>query len=397
MLLRPTGALADFREEVREFLAAEAPAAIQSKVRLNADLLESDHRHWHGIVHRRGWAAPNWPEPWGGTGWSPLQRYVWEVERAAFDLPRLLPVGINMVGPVLLAYGSDAQKQRFLPPILSGEAIWCQGYSEPEAGSDLAALRCRADRTSEGYRVTGSKIWTSFAHFSDWIFMLVRTDSGGRKQQGITVLLVDMRSPGVTVRRLKGMAGFTTFNEIHFDAVEVPAENRIGPENEGWAIAKYLLGHERAGTAFIGESRRLLQRVREVAAATAKGSGRLLDDALFRERLARHEVQLLALEATTVRAMARLSAEGEVGPEASFLKMRGTELLQGLQRLLADTAGLYGLPHFPQAICDGSEPPEEAGGAATSFVPTYLEGRKASIFGGTNEIQHSIIAKQLLA
>ena len=396
MLLRPTGPLAAFRQEVRDFLAAEAPAEIQAKVRANGDLREEDHRRWHAIVHRRGWAAPNWPEAWGGTGWDALQRYVWEVERAAADLPRLLPVGLNMVAPVLLAYGSDAQKQRFLPRILSGEEIWCQGYSEPDAGSDLAALRCRAEPAEGGYRVTGTKVWTSFAHFSDWIFMLVRTSSEGRKQQGITVLLIDMRSPGVTVRQLKGMAGYTTFNEIHFEGVEVPAENRVGAENEGWTIAKYLLGHERAGTAFVGESRRLLQRIREEAVGRRRGAGRLLDDPLFAERLSRLEVQLLALEATTVRAMAKLSATGEVGPESSFLKMRGTELQQGLQRLLADVAGLRGLPHFPGAIAAGLDARREAGGAAASFVPTYLEGRKASIFGGTNEIQHSIIARQLL-
>lgn len=396
MLLRPSGELAAFRDEVRAFLAAEAPADIQAKVRAHADLAALDHRRWHALVHRRGWAAPNWPREWGGTGWSPLQRYVWEIERAAFDLPRLLPVGLNMVGPVLLAYGSEEQKRRFLPPILSGDDIWCQGYSEPEAGSDLASLRCRAEPVEGGYRVTGTKIWTSYGHFADWIFMLVRTSSEGRKQQGITVLLVDMRSPGVSVRPLTGMAGVTTFNEIRFEGVEVPEGNRIGAENEGWTIAKYLLGHERAGTAFIGESRRLLQRVREEAAARRTGGASLAEDPLFQERLARLEVQLLGLEATTVRAMARLSADGEVGLEASFLKMRGTELLQGLQRLLADTAGLYGLVHFPEALQDGvGEPP--AGGLASSFVPAYLEGRKASIFGGTNEIQRNIIARRLLA
>jgi alkylation response protein AidB-like acyl-CoA dehydrogenase len=396
MLLRPTGELAVFREEVRAFLAEEAPADVQAKVRANADLHAADHRRWHAVVHRRGWAAPNWPREWGGTGWSPLQRYVWEIERAAFDLPRLLPVGLNMVGPVLLAYGSDEQKRRFLPTILNGEDIWCQGYSEPEAGSDLASLRCRAEPIEGGYRVTGTKIWTSYAHFSDWIFMLVRTSSEGPRQRGITVLLVDMRSPGVSVRPLTGMAGVTTFNEIRFEGVEVPEGNRVGAENEGWAIAKYLLGHERAGTAFLGESRRLLQRLREEAAAAARGAaGSLADDPLFHERLARLEIQLLGLEATAVRAMARLSADGEVGLEASFLKLRGTELLQGLQRLLADTAGLYGLAHFPEALRDGTEPP--AAGLASSFVPIYLEGRKASIFGGTNEIQRSIIAKRLLA
>lgn len=395
MLLRPSGELAAFQDEVRAFLAAEAPADVQAKVRANADLHEADHRRWHALVHGRGWAAPNWPREWGGTGWSPLQRYVWEIERAAVDLPRLLPVGLNMVGPVLLAYGSEEQKRRFLPPILSGDEIWCQGYSEPEAGSDLASLRCRAERQDGGYRVTGTKIWTSYAHFSDWIFMLVRTASEGPRQHGITVLLVDMRSPGVSVRPLTGLAGVTTFNEIRFEGVEVPEDNRVGAESEGWAIAKYLLGHERAGTAFLGESRRLLQRLREEAAASRGTAGSLWEDPLFRERLARLEIQLLGLEATTVRAMARLSADGEVGLEASFLKMRGTELLQGLQRQLADTAGLYGLAHFPEALREGTEP--AAGGLASSFVPTYLEGRKASIFGGTNEIQRSIIAKRLLA
>jgi alkylation response protein AidB-like acyl-CoA dehydrogenase len=380
-----------FREEVRQWLAASLPASLRKKVTGYLPLAREDYVRWHKILAARGWSVPNWPVEWGGTGWDLVRRYIFEEEFGLAGAPALPPLGPNMCAPVLMRFGTQAQKQRFLPRIREGDDFWVQGYSEPGAGSDLAALRTRAERRGDQYLVNGQKVWTSYGQFADWMFCLVRTDpAAARRQDGISFLLIDMKSPGVTVRPLILMDGGHEVNEVFLENVEVPVENLVFEENRGWTVAKYLLGHERMGSARVGASRRELAALRAFAGRESKDGRALLDDPRFRDRLSRVEIELTALELTALRFLERMRNSGQPpGADVSMLKIKGTEIQQQITELMMQAAG-----PGAQAVPPGD------GGTADTFAarlgPRYCNFRKASIYSGTNEIQRNIIAKMTL-
>jgi alkylation response protein AidB-like acyl-CoA dehydrogenase len=385
-----------FREEVRAFVREKLPGDLAQKVLHHKRLGKEDHLRWQNALSARGWMAPGWPVEFGGPGWTPIERYVFDEECAAAGAPRVSPFGINMVGPVLIAYGSAWQKSHYLPRILSNEDWWCQGYSEPGAGSDLAALSTRAELKGDHYIVNGQKTWNTQGQWADLCFCLVRTSSGGKKQEGISCLLIDMHAPGVTVRPITLLDGEQEVNEIFFSDVEVPTENLVGDQGRGWAIAKYLLGHERTNIADVGRSKRELAYVKFVAAQEQMNGRPLIEDAVFSQRVAQVEIDLIALEITCLRVA---SAEGEgkgPGPEASILKIKGTEIQQGLTELMMDAVGPNALPYLPGSWGDNwigaRVGPEYAGPLAAR----YLNGRKTTIYGGSNEIQKNIISQMVL-
>jgi alkylation response protein AidB-like acyl-CoA dehydrogenase len=383
-----------FRDEVRRFIAENYPAETRARQEAGEELGREDYLAWHRILAKRGWAAPSWPVEYGGPGWTPTQKYIFGEELARAGTVIILPFGISMVGPVIQAFGTPEQKARFLPPILKGEAWWCQGYSEPGAGSDLAGLSTRAVREGDHYVVNGQKTWTTLAQFADWGFFLVRTDPAAKKQEGISFLLIDMKSPGVTVRPIITLDGAHEVNEVWLEDVRVPVENRIYEENRGWTCAKFLLMHERAGIAAVGRSKRGLERLREAAASEVDEGVRLDQDPIFSRRLAELEIDLMALELTELRTLARESRGEGPGPESSLLKIKGTEIQQRLTELALETAGRYGAPHLAGEPSGANAPvgPAHARGAAD----TYFNVRKTSIYGGSNEIQRNIIAKVVL-
>ena len=364
-----------FREEVREWLRASLPQELRDKVATYAHLSKEDLLRWHRVLAKKGWIAPSWPQEWGGTGWDPVQRYIFEEEAGYAGAPPLVPFGLLMCGPVLLRFGTPQQKQHFLPRIFNGDDFWCQGYSEPGAGSDLASLSTRAARQGDHYVVNGQKTWTTLAHYADWIFCLVRTDSGAKKQEGISFLLIDMKTPGITVRPLRLMDGGHEVNEVFFDDVKVPVDQRVGEEGMGWTIAKYLLGHERRNTARIGTSRRELDNLKEFAAKQKRGGKSLLEDVRFRDEVSRLEVELMALEITNLRFLDQLRGGRPPGAEVSMLKIKGTEIQQRLTELMMIAAGPAG---------------------DRCFADRYANFRKTSIYAGSNEIQRNIIAKMSL-
>ena len=374
-----------FREELRSFLTTAVPAGIRDAVAAGQELTKEQYVTSQRILDEAGLAVPSWPVEWGGRDWSPLRRHLWheELQRASVPLP--LAFNTTMVGPVIATFGSPEQKARFLPPTASLEIWWSQGFSEPDAGSDLASLRTTAVRDGDTWVVTGQKTWTTLGQHGDWIFCLVRTDPEAKKQRGISFLLVDMTSPGVTVRPIELIDGGHEVNEVFFDAVRVPAENLVGEVDRGWDYAKFLLGNERVGVAPVGAVKRVLTAAKQRAAEVAE-EGSLLDDPLLAARLAELENELLALELTALRVVAH-SADGKPHPASSVLKLRGTELQQAASELVADLAG--------PAAATGADDPSTATWAHRA-VPTYLNLRKASIYGGSNEIQRQIIAKTIL-
>jgi alkylation response protein AidB-like acyl-CoA dehydrogenase len=363
-----------FRDEVRAWLQANLPADLKEKVSSYAHLSREDLLRWHKILAKKGWIAPAWPREWGGTGWNVVQRYIFEEELGYCGSPPLIPFGIAMCAPVLLRFGTDAQKQKFLPRIFNGDDFWCQGYSEPGSGSDLASLKTKAVREGDTYVVNGQKIWTTLGHYADWIFCLVRTDSSvERRQEGISFLLMDMKAPGVTVRPLILMDGAHEVNEVFFDDVKVPAENLVHEEGKGWTVAKYLLGHERMNTGRIGASKRELIKLKEL-------SQPLLHDVRFRDRLTRLEVELTALEITNLRFLDRMRRTGQPpGADVSMLKIKGTEIQQGLTELMMQALDPAANDEFSVAV-----------------RKRYLSMRKTTIYAGSNEIQRNIIAKMTL-
>ena len=381
-----------FRDEVRTWLDGNLPHELRDKVLDYRELSRDDLLRWHRLLAEKGWVAPDWPVEWGGTGWTVVQRYIFEEECGYAGTPPLVPFGLRMCAPVLFRFGTDAQKQRFLPPIYKGEVFWCQGYSEPGAGSDLAALKMRAVRDNGHYVVSGQKIWTTLAHYADWIFCLVRTDpGGGKRQEGISFLLIDMTSPGITVRPITLMDGGLEVNEVFFDDVRVPAENLVHEEGKGWTVAKYLLGYERMGTGRVGQSKRELMRLKELAARQPKDGRPLLDDPRFRDRLTRVEVELMALEVTNLRFLDQLRRGGRPpGAEVSLLKIKGTEIQQAITELMMQTAG-----PFAQAFRSLDTAADFDAFTAT-LAPRYCNLRKATIYAGSNEIQRNIIAKLTL-
>jgi len=378
-----------FRDEVRTWLRANLPEDLRDKVARYESLSREDLLRWHRILADKGWVAPWWPREWGGTGWDVVQRYIFEEECGYAGAPPLIPFGITMCAAVLLRFGTPEQQRRFLPRMYRGDDFWCQGYSEPGSGSDLASLRTRAVREGDHYVVNGQKTWTTLAHYADWIFCLVRTDSGVKAQEGISFLLINMKSPGVTVRPLILMDGGHEVNEVFFDGVHVPLENRLAEEGRGWTVAKYLLGHERMNTARIGTSKRELENLKEVAAAQSKDGRPLIEDVRFRDRLTRLEVELMALELTNLRFLDQLREGRPPGAEVSMLKIRGTEIQQMLTQLMMDAIG-------PEARIVRSLGGGDFDPVAAEMAPRYCNYRKTSIYAGSNEIQRNIIAKMSL-
>ncbi len=379
-----------FQQEVRQFLAEAWDDALQAKVS-NFNTMKDGMIEWQKRLYEKGWMAPHWPVEHGGTDWTVTQRFIYNSERAAAGAPEAIAFGVTMVASVILAYGTDEQKAKFLPRILESEDWWCQGYSEPGAGSDLASLKTRADLDGDDYVINGSKIWTTYAQYADWIFCLVRTDSSGRKQEGITFLLIDMTSPGITVRPIDTIDGFHHLNEVFFDNVRVPVENRIGEEGKGWTYAKSLLVHERLSIAEVADSKRALSLLREEARHEINGGSSLLDDPLFARRLTDVEMELMALEYTELRALAAIAEGKDPGPESSLLKLQGTEIQQAIQELRMDTAGYY------SGALQGDLSAEQLGhDNADTIQKLYFRGRASSIYGGSNEIQKNITAKYVL-
>lgn len=385
-----------FRTEVREFLAARLPQSVSAKVGAGVRLTREEHVAWHATLDERGWLANHWPREHGGPGWSVVQRYIFETECALADAPRIVPFGVNMLGPVLIKYGSEAQQRRWLPRIRSGEDWWCQGYSEPGAGSDLASLSCSAmrgqDAQGEHYIVNGQKTWTTLAHWANMIFCLVRTDKAGKPQDGISFLLVDMSTPGVEVRPIITLDGEHEVNEVFFTNVRVPAENLVGEENRGWTYAKYLLTYERTNIAGVGFSMAALERLKALVRTQTQGPRPLAQDARFLARMAKVEIDLENMKTTSLRVLAAVAGGGAPGAESSMLKIRGTEIRQELTALQRIAMGPYAQA---MQIDEGSEEsvgPRDAMRAAAA----YFNNRKLSIYGGSNEIQRNIIAKMIL-
>ena len=383
-----------FRDEVRAFIEANYPAELKGKAEEGREIEREDFLKWHRILAERGgWSAPGWPVEYGGAGFTPVQRYLFSEELARADTIPILPFGINMVGPVIYTFGSAEQKARFLPPILNGDVFWCQGYSEPGAGSDLASLKTRAVRDGDHYVVTGQKTWTTLAQHADWIFCLVRTNPDAKAQEGISFLLIDMKTPGITVRPIITLGGEHEVNEVWFEDVRVPVENRIYEENKGWTCAKFLLAHERTGIAGVARSKRGVEKLKAIASTEIVMGEPLSRDPIFVRKMAELEIDLLALEYTELRTLARESAGKGPGPESSLLKIKGTEIQQRITELALEAVGPYGQPYF-RSLGDNQPPvgPEHAARAA----PTYFNMRKTSIYGGSNEIQRNIIAKLVL-
>ena len=389
-----------FRDEVRAFLREKLPPTISEKVLNGYELSREDHVRWQRTLHERGWGGMGWPKQFGGPGWNSVQQYIFEEESAAAGGPRLIPFGTRMVAPVIMAFGNAAQQQRFLPKISSGAEWWCQGYSEPGAGSDLASLKTRAIRDGDFYVVDGQKTWNTLGQFADWIFCLVRTDTEAKQQSGITFLLIDMKTEGITVRPIALLDGGHEVNEIWFENVRVPVQNRIGDENKGWTYAKFLLGHERTNIAGVGSSKRELARLKRIAASERKDGKALIDDPLFAAHIAQVEVDLWALEITNLRVLSDERGAKSPGPEASILKIRGTEIAQRISELLMRAVGPYALPFRREAMDAGwqSDPAGDASGPryAATLASSYMNLRKLSIFGGTNEIQKNIISKMIV-
>jgi alkylation response protein AidB-like acyl-CoA dehydrogenase len=380
-----------FRDEVRGWLRSNLPTELRQKVESYQELSKEDLLRWHRILADKGWVAPDWPKEWGGTDWTVTQRYIFEEECGFAATPPLVAFSLRMCAPVLLRFGTEAQKQRFLPRIYKGEDFWCQGYSEPGSGSDLASLKTKAVKQDGHYVVTGQKIWTTLAHYADWIFCLVRTDASKEKRQdGISFLLIDMKTPGITVRPIILMDGGHETNEVFFDDVKVPAENLVHEEGKGWTVAKYLLGYERMGTGRIGASKRELARLKELAAHHTKNGKPILDDPRFRDRLTRVEVELMALEITNLRVLDQMRRSGKPpGADVSMLKIKGTEIQQAITELMMQAAGPLAQAYRPVDAMDFDH-------FTARLAPRYCNMRKATIYAGSNEIQRNIIAKATL-
>lgn len=385
-----------FRADVRAFLADKLPRQLQEKVRLGKRLTKSDMENWHAILNERGWLAPNWPKQYGGAEWDAVQRMIFEEEACLAYAPRIVPFGLSMLAPVLLAFGAEEQRQHYLPRILNGDDWWCQGYSEPGAGSDLAALKTKAVRDGDHYVVNGQKTWTTLGQHANWIFCLVRTDPDAKKQEGISFLLIDMNTPGVTVRPIVLIDGEAEVNEVFFDDVRVPAENLVGEENKGWTYAKYLLTHERTNIAGVGFSNAALATLKHVAANTRSGGKSLDQNPYFAARMAQVEIDLMAMATTNLRVVSAAAKGQAPGAESSMLKIKGTVIRQELSSLLRRAAGPDAMPFMPDYLEGGDNVPAEGPEHAPSSAPNYFNMRKLSIFGGSNEIQRTIITKAIL-
>ena len=379
-----------FRQQVRGWLEEAMPPAIKEKAANGGGFTQEESRQWHGILHQKGWSAPSWPKEHGGPGWDATERFIYSEETIRANSPALSGFGLGMVGPLLMQFGTPEQQERFLPKIVSGEEYWCQGYSEPNAGSDLASLQLRAESDGDDYILNGQKTWTSAAQFADWIFMLTRTSSEGKRQEGITFLLADVRNTeGIDVKPFLNLSGTEAFCDTFFTNARVPQSNRVGPEGEGWTMAKALLGHERTGIGGAGSSKRWVRVIKRIARETPVGTGTLWDDTTFRLRTARLQMRLRAVEMGNFRTLAAAQLGRAPGPESSILKIAGTDLQQALTELAMDALG-----HGAQGWAGA--PKEALRDHEASVASEFCYLRAATIYGGSNEIQKNIIAKNIL-
>ena len=385
-----------FRSEVRAFYAESLPASLACRIRLGQGLTKDEQERWQATLARRGWLVPHWPVEWGGTGWSAVKHYIFDLESSLANAPRPIAFGFNMLAPVLLKFGSEEQKRHWLPRMLDGSDWWCQGYSEPGAGSDLAGLKTRAVRDGDEYVVNGQKTWTTLGQHANMIFALVRTNDTGRRQEGISFLLIDMTSSGVEVRPIITLDGEHEVNEIFFTDVRVPVANLVGEEDRGWTYAKYLLTYERTSMAAVGSSTAALAWLKSRAAKQQRGGRPLLDDPLFAARVARAEIELHNLSTTALRVVAAVAGGGAPGAESSMLKVKGTELRQEISALARRALGPFAQPFLPEALDDGYDGEPVGPPDAAAVTPQYLNLRKLSIYGGSNEIQKNIISKMIL-
>lgn len=386
-----------FQAEVREFLQSDFPAEYREKIEAGMRLSKEETVRWQKILYKKGWAAPGWPVEYGGTGWTAIQQYIFATEMGLIGAPEPIPFGMKMVAPVIMAYGSEEQKQKFLPDILKSNVWWCQGYSEANSGSDLASLKTTAVRDGDEYLVNGSKTWNTYGQYADWIFCLVRTDNSVKKQEGISFLLIDMKTPGISLKPIVLLDGHAEVNEVFFDNVRVPVNNLIGEENKGWTYAKFLLTHERTTISGVPRGKRRLAALKRVAANTDDGfGGTMLENPAFRTKLAEIEIELQALEYTELRTLAALSVGKAPGPESSILKVVGTELAQEMDEMFVDLAGYNCLPFVPEQFEDGFQGVPIGSGDSASAALKYFNNRKLSIYGGSNEIQRNIISKAIL-
>lgn len=382
-----------FRDEVRTFLKDKMPAEFAAKVREGREMTKAEVERWHAILNEHGWLASTWPKKYGGAAWTPVQRYIFEEECSRASAPRIVPFGLFMLGPVLMKFGNDRQKAEVLPRILNGDDWWCQGYSEPGAGSDLASLKTRADKDGDHYIVNGQKTWTTLGQHANKIFCLVRTSNEGKPQEGISFLLIDMATPGIEVRPIKLIEGGHEVNEVFFTDVRVPAENLVGAENQGWTIAKFLLTHERTNIAGVGYSLKAFEQLQSLSRTQRRSGKRLIDNPLFAARLSEIEIDLEAMKITNLRMLFNAQKNGAPGLESSILKIKGTTIRQALNDLSRRALGPAAAP-FPSEDLEGNTalvPADHAANAAS-----YFNNRKISIYGGSNEIQKNILTKAML-
>ena len=382
-----------FRQEVRGFLDANLPKRISDAVRAGGELSREVMDEWHKILAGKGWLALGWPKAFGGPGWTPVQKHIFDEETSRAHAPRIVPFGLAMLGPVLIKFGTEQQQADILPGILSGEDWWCQGYSEPGAGSDLASLKTKAVRDGDDYIINGQKTWTTLGQHANKIFCLVRTKAEGKPQEGISFILVDLATPGIEMRPIRLIEGGHEVNEVFFTDVRVPVSNLVGEENMGWTIAKYLLTHERTNIAGVGASMQALEEVKALARQVRRNGGSLIEDPLFAARIAAVEIDLEAMKILNLRMLYKAQSQGAPGPETSILKIKGTLIGQELNDLARRALGPMAAP-FPGHVTDGNilfGPPDTATHAAQ-----YFNNRKTSIFGGSNEIQRNILTKTML-
>ena len=404
MDMKESAADTAFREEVRRFIENEVPADIRKRVKDGHDAGKEDTRRYHEALAKKGWLAPSWPKEAGGTGWSVTQRHIFEEESALGYCPPVHGITIGMIGPVLIRFGTDEQKQKYLPRILGVQDWWCQGFSEPGSGSDLASLKTEAVKKDGKYIVNGSKIWTSTAEYATHIFCLVRTDKAAKPQEGISFLLMDITTPGITIRPIISINGRRPFKQEFFDNVEVPLENLVHKENDGWTVAKSLLEHERLNLARVGENKKRLTQLKEIAAQELDGGRPLIEQDWFRRKLAGLETRFRALDTTVARFVAKAEAGHALDPSVSMLKLRGSELVQDILQTTVEAAGYYGLPlNLTDTVLE-----ETARGGLLDddldMLPDYAEGASVSRFrsrgftiaGGSSEVQHNVMAKQVL-
>ena len=399
MDLRFTPEETAFREEVRAFIRDNLPADIRERMRLGYPARKQDTVTWQRILNKKGWAAISWPKEWGGPGWTSIQKMIFLEENLAAPAPELSSFNITMLGPVLVQFGTEEQKKRYLPRAANIDDWWCQGFSEPGAGSDLASLRTKAERDGDFYIVNGQKIWTSTAHNADWCFCLVRTNpAAAKRQEGISFLLIDMKTPGIEVRPIISIDGSHHLNEVFFTDVKVPVENLVGEENKGWNVAKFLLGNERTGIARLGKSKERVRYAKEVAREVRMNGKPLIEDHNFRARVAQMEVDMKALEITQLRVISAYdkSKDGKPDPLSSVLKIKGTELLQNSSEMVMDVGGPQAMAVWQQELAAMTNEPAIGPEWAAQMAPAYLMLRAASIYGGTNEIQKNILNKAVL-